>query len=325
MIDRPLIIGSRGSDLALWQANHIKSLLQHHYPALIISIEVIHTSGDKILDSPLSQIGGKGVFTKEIEQALLDKKIDLAVHSMKDLPTEMEPALTIAAVPERADVQDVFLAKEPSITLAELPPNAVIATGSLRRKSQLLTQRSDFQIVDIRGNVPTRIKKLLASEWHGMILAAAGVERLGLTEYISHKISTEWVLPAVGQGALAVQVRSDDAELIHALSPLNDTATLHSVTAERALLRTLGGGCQVPIGAHATVMNDVLNLTACIAHPEGSALVRAEHSGPFSTAETIGQELAKTLLENGGKELLEQVSFLQSSSDELRENAHPAA
>lgn len=311
---RPLIIGSRGSELALWQANHIRDMITKRYPDVSVEIQIIRTSGDRDQNSSLAVIGGKGAFTKEIEDALLRKEIDLAVHSLKDLPTELVDGLTVAMVPEREDVRDIFISREPGKKLVDLPTNAWVATGSMRRKAQLLKQRSDLQIADIRGNVPTRIKKLMESEWDGMLLASAGVTRLGLTEHISEYISTEWILPAVGQGALGIETRADDTELIELLSVFNHSETLHAVTAERALLNEMGGGCQVPLGALGKVVGDQLTLSACVAHPEGLSIIRGEHTAPAANAEKIGRELAKTILENGAREILDHVFRLQKDT-----------
>jgi hydroxymethylbilane synthase len=302
-----IIIGSRGSDLALWQAHYVGGLLHAHYPGLTVRIEIIHTTGDKILDTSLSLIGGKGVFTKEIENALLERRIDIAVHSLKDLPTTIEEGLTIGAVPPRANVEDAFLAQDTSMRLLDLPDEATIATGSLRRKAQLLAKRPDFRIVDIRGNVPTRIRKMLESDWDGMVLASAGLERLGLTQHLAHTISLEWILPAVGQGALGIQCRSEDDNVLDLLAPLNDAPTLTAVTAERALLRAMGGGCQVPIGAFARVSGDTIELSACVAALNGESVIRAVQSGPAKTADAIGSALAETLLTQGGREILDHV------------------
>jgi hydroxymethylbilane synthase len=318
-----LIIGSRGSDLALWQANHVRDLLKKHHPDLDVTIEIIHTTGDKILDSSLSMIGGKGVFTKEIEVALLETKIDIAVHSMKDLPTATEGELTIAAVPERAPVEDAFLAKDKSTKLLDLPDRARIATGSLRRKAQLLAKRPDLEIIDIRGNVPTRIKKMLDSDWDGMILASAGLYRLGLTDHLAHTISTEWVLPAVGQGALAIQCRANDTETISRLSALNHNETKLAVTAERALLAEMGGGCQVPIGAHGRIIGDALELTACVATLTGQSVIRGSHTGPTNKAAEIGRELAMTLLSQGGREILDEVFRLEAAGANVSPHPEP--
>jgi hydroxymethylbilane synthase len=302
-----LTIGSRGSDLALWQSNYIRDLLLVNYPSLDVNIKLIHTTGDKILDSPLSMIGGKGVFTKELETALLDGQIDIAVHSLKDLPTTLPDGLVLGAIPERANVEDVFLAKDTNTRLMDLPDGATIATGSMRRTAQLLTKRPDFRIADIRGNVPTRIRKMMESNWDGMILARAGLERLGLTEHIAHTISLEWVLPAAGQGALGIECRSGDEKTLEILAPLNHDATRQSVTAERALLMALGGGCQVPIGVHGKIVGNALELSGCIAAMNGESIVRAVHTGDATQAEQIGADLAQTLLEMGGRELLSSV------------------
>lgn len=305
MRKKEVIIGSRGSELALWQANHIADKLKEHHPELMVAIEIIHTTGDKLLDTSLSIIGGKGVFTKEIETALLDHRIDLAVHSLKDLPTILPEGLMLAAIPERASVEDVFLSNDSGTRLMHLPDGATIATGSIRRKAQLLTKRPDFNIVDIRGNVPTRIRKLKESNWDGMILASAGLHRLGLTDHIAHEISLEWILPAVGQGALGIESRTDDKDVRDLLLPLDHSATRTAVSAERSLLAALGGGCQVPIGAFGTISNDELELTACVAAHDGASIIRAEHSGSANDPERIGEELARTLLASGGREIMD--------------------
>jgi hydroxymethylbilane synthase len=306
---RHLTIGSRASDLALWQSNYIRDRLLAAHPDLEVTIKHIHTTGDKILDSSLSMIGGKGVFTKELETALLANEIDIAVHSLKDLPTTLPDELMLGAIPERANVEDVFLAKDTNTRLMDLPDGATIATGSMRRTAQLLTKRPDFRVVDIRGNVPTRIRKMLESNWDGMILARAGLERLGLTTHIAHTISLEWVLPAAGQGALGIECRSDDKKTLEILAPLNHNATRQSVTAERSLLQALGGGCQVPIGAHGKIVGNVLELSGCIAAMNGESIVRAVHTGDTTLAEQIGADLARTLLDMGGKSLLEMMNY----------------
>jgi len=303
------IIGSRGSELALRQSHNIRDLLLSHHANIEVEIEIIHTTGDKILDTSLSIIGGKGVFTKEIEDALIEKKIDIAVHSLKDLPTALPDGLKLGCIPERAHVEDAFLSKHKNARLMDLLDGATIATGSIRRKAQLLTKRPDFNIVDIRGNVPTRIRKMLESNWDGMILASAGLERLGLTEHLAHKISLEWMLPAVGQGALGIECRSDDTDTLEILAPLNHLPTRLSITAERALLSAMGGGCQVPIGAHGQVIGEVLELAACVVTLNGESIVRAVHTGNPNNAEKIGRDLAKTLLDMGGKELLAMMNY----------------
>ncbi len=312
MTNNQLIIGSRGSELAMWQANHIANRLKELYPELIIAIEIISTTGDKIVDTSLSIIGGKGAFTKEIETALLDHHTDIAVHSLKDLPTALPDGLMLAALPERARVEDVFLSNDAGARLMHLPDGARIATGSVRRKSQLLSRRPDFNIIDIRGNVATRIRKLRESNWDGMILAGAGLHRLGLSEHIAHEISLEWVLPAVGQGALGIECRANDTAVLEMLAPLDHLPTRAAVTAERTLLAALGGGCQVPIGAFAQIVGGEssreLELTACIAALGGESVIRASHSGPVELAEWIGAELAETLLASGGREIMDAFS-----------------
>ncbi|SRR5579883_1146783 len=318
-----ITIGSRGSELALWQAHHVRDLLTQHHPGIEVRIEIIHTTGDKILDTSLSIIGGKGVFTKEIESALLANEVDIAVHSLKDLPTILPEGLMLGAVPERANVEDAFLSKDKNVRLMDLPDGATIATGSLRRKAQLLSKRPDFNIVDIRGNVPTRIRKMLESNWDGMVLASAGLERLGLTEHLAHKISTEWVLPAVGQGALGIECRTGDEKTLEILAPLNHQLTLFAVRAERALLASLGGGCQVPIGAHGVIAQDELELSACVAALDGRTVIRGVHTGSTEDPEAIGKELASTLLASGGKEILDEVFRLESQDANV--SAHPEA
>jgi hydroxymethylbilane synthase len=321
MTKKKVIIGSRGSDLALWQAHYVRDLLMKHQSGIEVDIEIIQTTGDKILDTSLASIGGKGVFTKEIEVALLENKIDIAVHSLKDLPTTMTEGLTLGAIPERAPVEDVFMAKDTKTRLMDLPDGATIATGSLRRKVQILHRRPDLKIIDIRGNVPTRIKKMLDSNWDGMILASAGVHRLGLTQNLAHTISLEWVLPAAGQGALGIECRENDDEILSLLAPLNHAPTKVSATAERALLAAMGGGCQVPIGAHGLVVGDKLELTACIAALDGRSIIRSVHTGAASDPNAIGEALAKTLLTSGGQEILDELERLQSP--ETAVNPHP--
>jgi hydroxymethylbilane synthase len=304
-----LRIGTRGSELALWQTNYVKSLLAHLFPHLTVEIEIIKTTGDKILDAPLAKIGDKGLFTKELELALFDNRIDLAVHSLKDIPTLVPDGLTIAAILEREDVRDVFIA-HPSkkyTAFEKLPHGATLATGSLRRKSQLLNARPDLQIVDLRGNLNTRIKKLDESNWHGMILAKAGVTRIGWAKRITVILSFKVMLPAVGQGALAIETRIDDSNTNNILHSLHHQPTADAVTAERALLRELEGGCQVPIGALGTIHGRELQLEAVIGNLDGTKLIRGKKIGGTSDAETIGIELAQELLRRGGREILEQL------------------
>lgn len=303
-----LVIGSRGSQLALWQTNHIKSSLEALHPKLSIRVEIIKTLGDKILDSPLSKIGDKGLFTKEIEYALIEKRIDLAVHSLKDIPTELPDGLIIGAILKREDVRDVFIAnKRRGKRFSELPSNAVIATGSLRRKCQLLRHRPDFTIVDIRGNLNTRMQKLDESDWEGMILAKAGVTRLGWEASITDILPTDLMLPAVGQGALAIELRADDSQIQELVDPLHHEPTAHAVMCERALLRRLEGGCQVPIGAFGRIENSQLTLDAMIGSLNGKRMVRGSIKGLPHHAESLGTTLAEQLLDRGGKEILDEI------------------
>ncbi len=297
-----IIIGSRGSDLALWQSNYMKRRLEALYPALSVSIVIIKTTGDKIIDSPLSVIGGKGAFTAELEEALIAKEVDIAVHSLKDLPTEIHSELTIAAIPEREDVRDALLGKYESIEA--LPKGATVATGSLRRKAQLLAKRSDLTIIDIRGNVPTRIKKLADNGWDAMLLASAGLVRLSLTEHIKAFIPTDDILPAPGQGALAIECRKDDAELISLLQALDDKNTRLVAEHERLILHALGGGCQMPLGTYASINGDTIELSACIANTDGTSLIRKTVSTTSSALTISALSLADDLLNSGGTEIL---------------------
>jgi hydroxymethylbilane synthase len=306
-----LIIGSRGSELALWQSNFIKDKLERLYPNITISISIIKTTGDKILDSPLSQIGGKGVFTIELERALLRKEIDFAVHSLKDLPTELDKGLTIAAIPKRANVEDSFLSNDCSAKLFELPTGAKIATGSLRRKAQILARRPDYEIIDIRGNVPTRISKLRESSWDGMLLASAGIERLGLAQEITHSISTSDMLPAPGQGALAIEAREDDEEIAKILFPLEDSDARLSSSTEREILHELGGGCQLPLGTYVRKDGGEYLIDACIAHPNGEGMIRKQMRSSEHQLMHSAKMIAADLLNSGGSEIISHLTNLE--------------
>ena len=302
-------IGTRGSALALWQTDHISNELRRMYPGLVIEKTIIKTTGDIILDSPLSRIGDKGLFTKEIEKAMLDGKIDLAVHSMKDVPTVLAEGLTIGLVTPREDVRDVFIAHPGKSykSLAEVRNGGKIATGSLRRKSQLLHFRQDFVPMDIRGNLNTRRKKLEESDWDGMLLARAGVIRLGWEELITEILDVDIMLPAVGQGALAVEIREDDRELASLIQPLEDLATRRAVEAERALLRTLEGGCQVPIGAYARHDGDVLRMDAVVGSLDGQRMIRDRIEGDPADAHQLGEKLADMLRKQGADSILAEI------------------
>lgn len=299
-----IIIGSRGSELALWQSNHIKDRLESLYPDHEIVINIIRTTGDHVLDSPLSMIGGKGLFTAELEEALIARQIDLAVHSLKDLPTQLHPLLMIGAIPERADVRDAFVGGESSKTIDSLPHGATVATGSLRRKAQLLALRPDLIIVDVRGNVPTRVRKLRENDWAGMILASAGLTRLSMQAEITQHIDPSIMLPAPGQGALGLEIRVDDLRMHELLRPLNDEETALCVNAERIVLDELGGGCQLPLGTHAHSVDGGFQLTACFADLDGTSLVR--DSVTASRDELLGsaKTLAASLLASGASEVI---------------------
>jgi len=298
-------IGSRGSDLALWQTNFVKKKLEDAYPALSFEVKIITTTGDQMLDTALSKIGDKGLFTRQIENALLNGEIDLAVHSLKDLQTAQPEGLTIGAVLERETPNDVLLSSRYN-SIDELPKGARVATGSLRRKSQLLHYRPDLSITEIRGNVPTRIRKLDESELDGMILAYAGVHRLGLDSRIRQVIPFGIMLPAVGQGAMAVEVRADDTKVREIASVLDDTETRNCVTAERAFLRRLEGGCQVPIGAMARVEGDRIYLEGVVGSLDGDKNLRERITGDTADADALGTGLAEQMLEKGAAEILEE-------------------
>ncbi len=303
-----LTIGSRGSKLALWQAEWVRAKLSALDAKAEIAIELIKTTGDQMKSAPLAIIGGKGVFTKEIEDALLAGLIDLAVHSLKDLPTVIPEGLTLAAITEREDSRDALVARHDLAiadrSIAGLGSAAIVGTSSPRRLAQLKYVRSDLRISELRGNVDTRLRKLDAGEYDAVILAAAGLGRLGLADRITALIPTETMMPAVGQGALAIEVRADDHKTLKLLQSLDDQTTRSCCTAERALLRELGGGCQLPIAAHATLTRGRLRLDGMVASPDGKRLVRDHTSGPSEEAEALGNQLAKKLIENGARELL---------------------
>ncbi|HEV8537673.1 MAG TPA: hydroxymethylbilane synthase [Bacteroidota bacterium] len=306
---KKIIIGSRGSQLALWQSEWVKEALAKPYPKLTITITTISTTGDKNLDSSLSRIGDKGLFTKEIEHALLERKIDLAVHSLKDLPTVLPGGLIIGAITSREDVRDVFIAHpgKDIKSLGEVPSGGTIATGSLRRTCQLRNWRPDLNIVDLRGNLNTRLAKLDASNWDGMILARAGVVRLGLSGRITEVLPVDRMLPAVGQGALAVELRADDKELLQIVRAIENKAAMLATRGERALLHRLEGGCQVPIGTYGRIEDNVFLLDAMIGSLDGKKMVRGKIKGSPEQSEALGNELAETLLKGGGKEILAQI------------------
>ena len=298
-----LKIGTRQSLLALWQSNHIAACLRKQYPECEVVLKKIVTKGDKILDVPLAQIGGKGLFTKEIEEDLLSGEVDLAVHSLKDMPTVLPEGLCLTAITERANVGDAFVSNDYAC-FEELPLGAVVGTSSLRRKAQLLAARPDLTIRDLRGNVDTRLRKLDEGLYDAVILAAAGLERLGHGDRIKAIIPSDVCLPAVGQGALAIECRTDDAEVRQMLDFLNDQPTVYATAAERAFLGLLEGGCQVPIGVHADVDGEQIKIEAIIAALDGSTVLRDTIEGAAVDAVALGQKLGKKMLANGGQKIL---------------------
>lgn len=302
-----IVIGSRGSELALWQANHIKREIEKKNKNVLVKINIIKTKGDKILDVALSKIGDKSLFTKELEVELLAQRIDLAVHSLKDLQTKVPAGLRLAAVTKRHEVEDVLIARKKGMTISKLPENAKVATGSLRRRAQLLHLRPDISVLDLRGNVPSRIKRFLESDWDAIILARAGVERLNLKKYISSYISTAEILPAVGQGALGIEIHKDNKVVEEIIKSLHHEETYKAVIAERALLRALEGGCQVPIGAFAEVKPGGLYLDAVVGSLDGSITYRKKLRGSKNNPEKLGKTLAKDLLKAGAKQILKEV------------------
>jgi hydroxymethylbilane synthase len=304
-----LRIGSRGSQLALWQANHISDLLRARGHE--VEIEIIHTTGDKITDVPLAQVGakgglGKGIFTKEIEEALAADKVDLAVHSLKDLPTELPQGFEVAAITEREDPRDAFCSQRYS-RIEGLPKKARLGTSSLRRQAQLKAIRPDLDIHPLRGNVDTRLRKLEQGEYDAIILAVAGLKRLGKTELVKHIIPAEIMCPAAGQGALAIEIREGDDTIREHIEFLNDDAARAATSCERALLNRMGGGCQVPIGAFAEMRDGKLHLEAIVADPDGLKLLRESRDGNLNDPQQLGNDVGEALLRRGGDEILEAV------------------
>jgi len=306
MKSHKIIIGSRGSQLALWQANWVKSQLENLHGNADISIRVITTSGDKIKDVPLSKIGGKGLFVKEIEEALLAKEIDLAVHSMKDVPIEIPSQLEISIITKRENPLDALISKN-GIKLADLPQGATIGTSSLRRSSQLLNYRNDFKIHPLRGNVDTRLKKVEEGKYDAILLASAGLNRLGWSNRITEEISHEIIIPAMGQGALGIETRLGDSKTYNFISSLNHEQTNYEVSAERALVGKLDGGCQVPIGAYAKTEDNLITLKGLVASLDGKIIHKSEIVGPIDDAINIGQDLGEELLKMGANEILEKL------------------
>jgi hydroxymethylbilane synthase len=299
-----LRIGSRGSQLALWQANHIAALLRARGHE--VEIEIVQTTGDKITDVALAKVGTKGMFTKEIEEALAAGKVDLAVHSLKDLPTELPPEFEIVAITKREDPRDAFCSRDYS-KIEDLPRSTCVGTSSLRRQAQLKAIRPDLDIHPLRGNVDTRLRKLEQGEYAAIILAVAGLKRLGKTELLKQIIPAEIMCPAAGQGALAIEIRRGDSATRQQLEFLNDPAARAATTCERSLLNRLGGGCQVPIGALAEMRNGNLHLEAIVADPDGSKVLRESRDGDPNDPEQLGNAVGEVLLKRGGDEILAAV------------------
>ena len=301
-----LRIGTRASQLALFQANWVKEKLGQAHSRLRVTLVKIKTTGDKIQDAPLAKIGGKGLFVKEIEEALLAKRIDLAVHSIKDVPTEFPQGLHLSVITKREDPRDAFISRE-GIPLKDLLQGAKIGTSSLRRQAQLLHFRGDLQLIPLRGNLDTRLKKLKTLGLDGIVLACAGLKRLGLDEKITEILSTDISLPATGQGALGIETRVGDEEVEERIGFLNDPDSSIAITAERAFLKRLGGGCQVPIAAFGWIVGLNLHIDGLVGTIDGKRLIRHHVEGPIKQAESLGIELAEVLLMRGAKEILEEV------------------
>ena len=307
-------IGTRASKLALWQANWVKSALTANDSSRNVELVTIKTKGDKILDVPLAKVGGKGLFVKEIEQGLLDHRIDIAVHSMKDMPAAIPDGLCIGAIPQREVATDVLISKK-NLEFAELPAGAVIGTSSLRRAAQLRHARSDIEIIPLRGNLDTRLKKLATENLDAIVLAAAGVLRLGLEDRITEYLNSEIMLPAVGQGALCIEMRQSDPKIGPMVKPLDDSQTRAIVLGERAFLNRLGGSCQVPIAGHGEIKGNNFQLTGLVADIDGSCIFKSDLSGPTESSESIGINLAEALISRGADRILEKLQAMESANE----------
>ena len=306
MLEKTLKIATRQSPLALWQANYVKDCLQQLYPDLIVELVPMVTKGDVILDSPLAKIGGKGLFVKELENALLNKEADIAVHSMKDVPMQFPEGLGLAVICKREDPRDAFVSNSYR-TFAELPQGAVVGTSSLRRQCQLKALRPDLDIRSLRGNVGTRLSKLDNGDYDAIILASAGLIRLGLADRIASFIEVEQSLPAAGQGAVGIECRTDDVQVKQLLAPLADAETTCCVLAERAMNNHLQGGCQVPIGGYAVLQQGQLYLRALVGNVDGSQIIRAEGKSAVKNADVLGVQIAEQLLAQGADKILQSI------------------
>lgn len=300
-----ITIGTRGSALALWQARHVARTIEEHHPDIRVELITIKTRGDKILDTPLAIIGGKGLFTKEIEDALLDGRADLAVHSLKDLPTELPEGLKLAATMKREDPRDVFISRD-GRGLEELPTGAIIGTSSLRRKAFLLQRFPGLQVTPLRGNVETRLRKIESEGLAGVVLAFAGIKRMGFADRVTSVLDTDLMIPAIGQGAIAIETRENDPRVDAVVACLNDPETARCVAVERAFLARMGGGCQVPIAAHCVSEGEGIRVVAAVVHPDGRTMVKDNYAGPESDP-AIGSRLADALIERGAADILKSV------------------
>ncbi|PST86067.1 hydroxymethylbilane synthase [Photobacterium sp. NCIMB 13483] len=306
MTTQPIRIATRKSPLAMWQAEFVKAELEQAHPGLVVELLPMVTKGDIILDTPLAKVGGKGLFVKELEIAMLEGRADIAVHSMKDVPVEFPEGLGLVTICKREDPRDAFVSNNYD-SIDDLPQGAIVGTSSLRRQCQLRSQRPDLIVNDLRGNVNTRLRKLDEGQYDAIILATAGLKRLKMNDRIRCEIAPETSLPAVGQGAVGIECRLDDQRVRQLLAPLNHQPTATRVLCERAMNNRLQGGCQVPIGSYAELQDDTIWLRALVGEPDGSVIVRAEISGPIENAEQLGLTLANELLANGAKEILDRL------------------
>ncbi|MCF8104641.1 MAG: hydroxymethylbilane synthase [Desulfohalobiaceae bacterium] len=310
-----VIIATRGSKLALWQAEYVADQLKQQYQDLLVELKIVKTTGDTILDIPLAKVGGKGLFVKEIEEAILSGEADLAVHSLKDVPGEIVPELTLGVLPERGNPGDSLVSYE-CPDLASLPQGAVVGTSSLRRQAQLLSLRPDLRIKTLRGNLDTRLRKLQQGEYQAVVLASAGLERLGIGATYHYRLSPPDFLPAVGQGALGIEFRRDNRELASMLEVLDHEPTRIAVTAERAFLQEVEGGCQVPMGGYAEIKNGRIALSGFVSDPDGRNIIRrCKEAAPF-TADALGREVGREILEAGGREILAEISRLEQEREQ---------
>ena len=306
MSEEILRIATRKSPLALWQANYVSDMLRHYHPELKIELVTMTTQGDKILDTPLAKVGGKGLFVKELETGMLEGRADIAVHSMKDVPVDFPTGLHLAVICEREDPRDAFVSNNFK-SLEELPQGACLGTSSLRRQAQISALRPDLKIKDLRGNVNTRLKKLDDGEYDAIILAAAGLKRLEFEDRITQFLGTDVCLPAIGQGAVGIECRSDDARVHNLIAPLNDDKTRIRVTAERAMNERLQGGCQVPIAGYAELEKGLIMLRGLVGQVDGKKIIRGDIAGPADNAEELGIVLAEDLLSRGADKILNEL------------------